>query len=66
MGHYNKSDLTMRVISLDPEKAKTLLVFLTSYCNGDDVFFKGVNAGMKHLSGEIEVAKLEEKASGNS
>jgi hypothetical protein len=39
----------MKAQSLNPEKSKTLLVFLTSFCGADATFQKGVHAGLRHL-----------------
>ena len=51
----------MRAQSLNLEKSKTLLVFLTSFCSADDLFNKGIHQGLKHLEKTGEVLPGKDK-----
>jgi hypothetical protein len=56
----NANETLMRVQSLNSEKSKTLLVFLSSYCSANEQFLKGVHSGLKMLE-KTEVSQEVEK-----
>lgn len=56
----NKGFLLLKAQALTEDKAKILLNFLTSFCNGDDKFWAGINSGLKALENETKAAPGKE------
>jgi hypothetical protein len=39
----------MKAQRLNPEKSKTLLLYLTSHCSDDIIFKQGIHAGLRYI-----------------
>jgi hypothetical protein len=60
MPKLDNAAILMRAQALEPEKSKTLLVFLTSFCSGNDLFIKALHAGLRHLERMSEISSAPE------